>query len=231
MKNRISIFAFLIFSMALAAIVAPSQTTNQAGQTGTTKEPALKLTCTADPDKVSKDGEAPVITVSANVEQKDESPLTYTWSVTGGAKIIGNDSVVTVDATDLRPGFYIVKVKVDDDKKNSALCRATFTVSAGAQPGKTGGDCPTLTLQADPLVIEPGASGTVNLTVVNNGTTNDKATYKWAADRGTISGDGDTVTLDASSLPPGPIRVTVTASIGKCSPNASAVITKKPSGL
>src|SRR5437868_6259913 len=123
-KSRIFMFLAAAVGMTISLLALPAQQTTT--QTGTTKEPVMKVTCGAEPAKITQGQESPVITITATVEQKVESPLTYTWSATAGAKVEGKESVVTVDATDLRPGLYIVRVKVDDDKKNSVICRSTF---------------------------------------------------------------------------------------------------------
>src|SRR4051812_20350238 len=102
-KSRILILIAILAGMTISMIASPAQSTQ------TAKEPAIKATCKAEPDKLTSDMEAPVVTVTATAEQKDENPLTYTWSATGGAKITGEDSVVTIDAAELRPALYIVK--------------------------------------------------------------------------------------------------------------------------
>src|SRR5258708_468286 len=125
-KSRTMMLCLIAVLMGVAMVGVLAQTNNQSG---TKKEPAITVTCKADPDKLTSDMEAPVVTVTATAEQKEENQLTYTWSATGGAKVTGEDAVVTIDAAELRPALYIVKVKVDDDKKNTATGRCTFVIT------------------------------------------------------------------------------------------------------
>jgi hypothetical protein len=220
-KSRILILIAIAAGMTISMIASPAQTGNQ-----TKKEPAITVSCKADPDKLTSDMEAPVVTVTATVEQKEENQLTYTWSATGGAKVTGEDSVVTIDASELRPALYIVKVKVDDDKKNTATGRCTFVITqAEPKPIK---ECPTVSITATPQAIEAGGAPEVSLhAVAGNAGEGAKITYKWSADKGELKGEGETVTLNTASLGPGDIKVSVVGNDGKCSFTSNVTVTKK----
>ena len=219
-KSRIMILLAIAAGMAISMIASP-----QANQTA--KEPAIKVTCTAEPDKISSDMEAPVITVTATAEQKEENPLKYTWSATGGAKITGEESVVTIDAAELRPALYIVKVKVDDDKKNTATGRCTFVITQAEAKPKKDGECPKINITATPQAIEIGAPGEVTLHAVTDAAEGSKITFKWSTDKGELKGEGETVTLNTASLGPGEIKVSVVGSDGKCNFTNNVTVTKK----
>jgi len=220
-KSRIMILLAIAAGMAISMIASPQ--TNQKA-----KEPAIKVTCKAEPDKISSDTEAPVITVTATAEQKEENPLTYTWSVTGGAKITGEDSVVTIDAAELPPALYIVKVKVDDDKKNTATARCTFVINhAEAKPKKDGSECPKVNITATPQAIEINGPIDVTLHAVADAPEGTKITYKWSTDKGELKGEGETVTLSTASLGPGDIKISVVGSDGKCNFTNNVTVTKK----
>src|SRR5882724_3969027 len=224
-KSRITILGLVAVLMAVAMVGVPAQTNNQ---TGAKKEPAITVTCKADPDKLTSDMEAPVVTVTATAEQKEENQLTYTWSATGGAKITGEDAVITIDAAELPPALYIIKVKVDDDKKNTATGRCTFVINQAEAKPKKDGECPTVSITATPQAIEIGAPGDVSLhAVIPNAFEGAKITYKWSTDKGELKGDGETVTLNTASLGPGDIKVSVVGNDGKCNFTNNVTVTKK----
>jgi hypothetical protein len=224
-KSRITILSLVAVLMAVALVGVPAQTNNQ---TGAKKEPAITVSCKADPDKLTSDMEAPVVTVTATPEQKEENQLTYTWSATGGAKITGEDAVVTIDAAELRPALYIIKVKVDDDKKNTATGRCTFVITQAEPKPKKDGECPTVSVTATPQAVEIGAPGEVTLhAVIPNAPEGTKITYKWTTDKGELKGEGETVTLDTVSLGPGDIKISVVGSDGKCNFTNNVTVTKK----
>src|SRR5581483_7159157 len=229
-KRSKATFLILILAGMVTAIVAVPAFSHQ-DPNQEKKDPALTVTCTADPTAAPQGVEGSVITVTTNVEQKVESTLKYTWSVTGGAKITGSDtdSVVTIDTAGLRQGLYIVKVKVDDEHKNTATCRATFSITPG-QPNNTPDnkkDCATATLTATPQIIETGGASNVTLHVTTNFAEASSLKYQWNTDKGKIEGDGDTVTLDTATLDAGMITVKMTVTDGKCAASSITTITKK----
>jgi len=144
--------------------------------------------------------------------------VTYSWSASGGATVSGTGSSVTVDATSLSAGSYTVTETVSDGHNNSATCSVNFTVNEKRN------NCPTVSVTADPRTVDPGTNTRVTFHAVGNDADGDSLTYQWTTDQGTLSGSGDTVTLDTSGLS-GTINVRVTVSDGKCTGSDSASVT------
>jgi len=166
--------------------------------------------CVAAPSGVFKNYGDPVVTIEAfYAKDPDNKPLTYSWSADPNVNIKGNGSKVTVDTTDLALGTYPVKVTVSGFSDHSFVtCTSTFSVVEKL----TGGDCPTVALGADPT--EVGIGSKVTLHVSGPDSDDKSATYKWTADRGKLIGSGDVVTLDTTGLDVGPVKVTVTVTLG-----------------
>jgi outer membrane protein OmpA-like peptidoglycan-associated protein len=132
--------------------------------------------------------------------------LTYAWSGNGGT-VTGKDTAATIDTTNAAPGSYAVTAHVTDPqakKANEASCTANYTIKP--LPPK---NPPTISLSADPTQLVPG--GTVNLS--SNCTSPDGvpvSVANWTSSAGTITGSGNSATLNTAGLPPGPITVNAT---------------------
>ena len=152
--------------------------------------------CSVQPTEVYA-GEPVTITANATNFNPKRS-LNYSWSGTG-VNVSGTTSTGTVDTKGLQPGSYAVKANVTDGKKGMAECTANFTVK---QPRP-----PTITCSANPSTVQP--KGTSQITCDGNSPDGRNLTYSYTTSAGTISGNGNSATLNATDQP-GPITVTGT---------------------
>jgi outer membrane protein OmpA-like peptidoglycan-associated protein len=147
--------------------------------------------------------------ISATVNASNFNPkhtVTYSWSGNGG-QVTGKDTTASIDTTNAAPGNYTVTAHVTDPKakkNNEASCTANYTVKP--LPPK---NPPTMSLSASPNEVVTG--GNVNLSA--NCTSPDNvpvSVANWQATGGTITGSGNSVTLNTSGAPAGPVTVTAT---------------------
>jgi outer membrane protein OmpA-like peptidoglycan-associated protein len=173
----------LVFSWGGAPAVAPS------------------ASCSVQPTEVMV-GEPITANVTANNFNPKHTP-TYSWSGNGG-QVTGKDTTATIDTNNVAPGNYAVTAHVTDPKaktNNEASCTANYTVKP--LPPK---NPPTMSLSASPSELTPG--GTVTLSA--NCTSPDGVPVSvadWTSSAGTVSGTGNTATLNTAGLPPGPVTV------------------------
>ena len=168
--------------------------------------PALTPTaaCSVQPTEVMV-GEP----VTASVTASNFNPkhtVNYAWSGNGG-QVTGKETSATIDTNNVAPGNYTVTAHVTDPKakaNNEASCSANYTVKP--LPPK---NPPTMSMSATPTELTPG--GTVSLTA--NCTSPDGvpvSVANWTSTSGTVTGSGNTATLNTADLPPGPVTVTAT---------------------
>jgi outer membrane protein OmpA-like peptidoglycan-associated protein len=121
--------------------------------------------------------------------------------------VTGKDTTATIDTTNAAPGSYAIVVKVTDSKAskaNEASCTANYTIKP--LPPK---NPPTMSLSANPADLVPG--GTVNLSA--NCSSPDGvpvSVANWTSTVGSVSGTGNSATLNTSGLPAGPVTITAT---------------------
>jgi outer membrane protein OmpA-like peptidoglycan-associated protein len=147
--------------------------------------------------------------VTASVTASNFNPkhtVNYAWSGNGG-QVAGKETSATIDTNNVAPGNYTVTAHVTDPKaktNNEASCSANYTVKP--LPPK---NPPTMSMSANPNELTPG--GTVSLTA--NCTSPDGvpvSVANWTSTAGTVTGSGNTATLNTADLPPGPVTVTAT---------------------
>jgi len=147
--------------------------------------------------------------VSATVTPSNFNPkhtVTYSWTGNGG-QVTGKDTTATIDTNNTAPGTYAVTAHVTDPrikKANEASCTANYTVKP--IPPK---NPPTISLSASPAELVPG--GTVTLSA--NCTSPDGvpvSVANWTSTSGTVTGSGNSATLNTAGLPPGPVTVSAT---------------------
>lgn len=180
--------------------------------------------CTIQPSEVMV-GEPLTANVTAN-NFNPKHTVSYSWSGSGG-KVTGKDTTASIDTTDVAPGNYTVTAKVTDakaKKNNEASCTANYTVKP--LPPK---NPPTMSLSASPSSVVTG--GSVNLTA--NCTSPDGvpvSVANWTASSGTVSGSGNSATLNTSGVQPGSVTVnaTCTDSRGLTAQASSQVSVEKP---
>jgi hypothetical protein len=149
--------------------------------------------------------------------------LKYDWSSTGG-KIEGKDTGATIDTAGAAPGSYTVTARVSDPKMKKggeASCTSNFTVKP-LNP-------PQMSCSASPAAVEAGTSVTITCTC----TSPDNATVtvgNWTATGGSISGSGNSATLNTTGASPGQVTVsaTCTDSRGLTASTTSAVTINNP---
>lgn len=160
--------------------------------------------CSVQPTEVMV-GEPLTATVNAS-NFNPKHTVTYSWSGTGG-KVTGKDTTASIDTNDVAPGAYTVTAHVTDPKgkkANEASCSANYTVKP--LPPK---NPPTMSLSANPTELTPG--GSVNVSA--NCTSPDGvpvSVANWTSTLGSVSGTGNSATLNTSGLPAGPVTITAT---------------------
>jgi hypothetical protein len=161
--------------------------------------------------------------VTATVTPSNFNPkhtLTYNWSSTGG-KASGKDATASIDTNGVAGGSYTVTARVSDPKMKKggeASCTASFTVQ---EPPK---NPPTMSCTASPTSVQAGTSSTITCTC----TSPDNVAVNvsgWTASGGSISGSGNSATLNTTGASPGSITVTATCSDSRgLNSTASAVV-------
>jgi len=132
-------------------------------------------------------------------------PLTYEWTSTCG-KISGKGETASVDTNGTPGGNCTVTVRVLDPKakkNNEATASTNFTVK---EPPK---NPPTVSCSANPASAQAGATVTVSCTCTSPD--NVPVTMgNFTASSGTITGNGNTGTLDTTGASAGTISVNTT---------------------
>ncbi len=147
--------------------------------------------------------------VTATVKVSNFNPkhaLAYIWNpIDGGGKVIGKDAIAQIETTDAAPGNYTIAAHVTDakaKKNNEASCTVDFIVNP---PPK---NPPSISILANPKSVQSGE--TVNLSA--NCTSPDGVPVTvstWKSVAGTVSGNGDSATLNTAGTAPGSIAVSV----------------------
>jgi len=158
--------------------------------------------CSVQPTEVMV-GEPLTATVNAS-NFNPKHTLSYSWSG-NGAQVTGKDTTASVDTKNAAPGSYAITAHVTDPKakKTEATCTANYTVKPLPR------NPPTMSLSANPSELTP--DGAVNVTA--SCTSPDGAPVSvanWTSTQGTVSGSGNSATLNTSGLVPGPVTVTAT---------------------
>jgi outer membrane protein OmpA-like peptidoglycan-associated protein len=162
--------------------------------------------------------------VAATVQTSNFNPkhsLTYNWTANGG-NVSGKDTTATIDTKGVAGGNYTVTARVADpkEKKNGeATCTANYTVK---EPPK---NPPTMSCTASPTSLQTGGTSTITCTCTSpDGVPVNVA--GWSATGGTVSGSGNTGTLNTTSASPGQITVSATCTDSRgLTANSSAQVT------
>lgn len=159
--------------------------------------------CSVQPQEVMVGEPVTVSATGSNFNPKHT--LGYNWSSTGG-KVSGKDNAATIDTTGLAGGSYTATARVSDPKMKKggeASCTANFTVK---EPPK---NPPTMSCTANPTSLQAGG----NVTVTCDCKSPDNVPVSvaaWTASAGTVSGSGNTGTLNTTGAQAGPITVSAT---------------------
>jgi hypothetical protein len=179
--------------------------------------------CSVQPSEVMV-GEPVNATVAAS-NFNPKHPLTYAWTSNGG-KITGNNTTASIDTNGVSGGSYTVTATVTDAKakmNGTASCTANFTVK---EPPK---NPPQISCSASPSSLQAGASATISCTCTSPD--NVPVTVGgWTASGGSISGSGNSATLNTTGASSGPITIgaTCTDSRGLTASTSSTVTVENP---
>src|ERR1017187_5458552 len=185
--------------------------------------PPVSASCTVNPSEVMV-GEPATATAAAS-DFNLKHTLNYTWSSTGG-QITGKDSTASINTNGVAGGGYPVTAHISDPKMRKggeASCMATFAVK---EPPK---DPPQISCSASPSTVQAGTSSIItcactspdNVPVTVGG---------WTSSGGSISGSGNSATLNTTraSARPITIRATCTDSRGLTDSTSSSVTVENP---
>jgi hypothetical protein len=190
---------------------------------GGAPEVPVAASCSVQPAEVMV-GEPVHATVTAS-NFNPKHPLTYTWASNGG-KIEGKDTAATIDTNGVSGGSYTTTATVTDPKakKNgTASCTANFTVK---EPPK---NPPQISCSASPSTVQAGTSATITCTCTSPD--NVPVTVGgWTSSGGSISGSGNSATLNTTGASSGPITIsaTCTDSRGLTASTSSSVTVENP---
>jgi outer membrane protein OmpA-like peptidoglycan-associated protein len=185
---------------------------------------APSASCSVQPGEVMV-GEPLTATVTpSNFNPKHT--VTYAWSGNGG-QVTGKDTTAQIDTTNAAPGSYTVTAHVTDPKaknNNEASCSANYTVRP--LPPK---NAPTMSCSASPSTVQAGASATVTCSCTSPDSV-PVSVAGWTASGGTVSGNGNSATLDTTGASPGSITVgaTCTDSRGLTGQATAQVMVENP---
>lgn len=159
--------------------------------------------CSAQPTEVMVGEPVTVTATSSNFNPKHT--VTYTWASTGG-KVTSKDNAATIDTAGLAGGSYTATARATDarvKKNNEASCSASFTVK---EPPK---NPPTMTCSASPTSLVIGGTATITCDCKSpDGVPVSVA--GWNASSGSISGTGNSGSLNTAGTSAGTITVNAT---------------------
>ncbi|MFZ0798788.1 MAG: hypothetical protein WCA13_06175 [Terriglobales bacterium] len=183
--------------------------------------PLVAAACSIDHNEVMVGEPLHVTVAPSNFNPKHT--LKYDWSSTGG-KIEGKDTGATIDTNGAAPGSYTATATVTDPKakKNGvASCTSNFTVKPQNPP--------QISCSASPSSVQAGTTATITC----NCTSPDNVPVTvggWTASGGSISGSGNSATLNTTGASSGPITIsaTCTDSRGLTASTSSTVTVENP---
>jgi outer membrane protein OmpA-like peptidoglycan-associated protein len=137
----------------------------------------------------------------------DKDPLTYAWSV-NGERLAAAGPQISFGSEGRKPGTYTVTCSVSDGEATGSG-NSTGTVRERVIPNKPPTiDCLTTTMDV--------ASGnTIELRARAEDPDGDKLNYSWSTTSGSVNGNGETATFDASGVKAGSYTVTETVDDGR----------------
>jgi hypothetical protein len=186
--------------------------------------PPVSASCTINPSEVMVGEPATASATASNFNPKHT--LTYSWSSTSG-HITGRDNTASIDTTGLAGGSYTVTAHISDPKTrkgNEASCSATLSVKEAPK------NPPAISCSASPTTVQTGTSSAITCTC----TSPDNAPVTvggWTASGGSISGNGNTATLNTAGASAGPIAVSATCTDSrglKSAPATAQVMVENP---
>jgi outer membrane protein OmpA-like peptidoglycan-associated protein len=175
----------------------------------------VSMACSVSPELIFPGDPITVTATAANLDPKMRA--VYTWS---GDGVTGDGATASVATATLAPGVHTVNGKVSEGKGDRiglkpgeiANCSTSFTVKAFEPP--------TISCSAVPNAIKANESSTVTASGVSP--QNRPLTYSYAAQSGSISGNGATATFSATGAPAGSVEITCNVTDDKGN-NATAI--------
>ncbi|HEX4424464.1 MAG TPA: hypothetical protein VH079_03625 [Terriglobales bacterium] len=161
--------------------------------------------CSVQPSEVNVGEPVTATATASNFNPKHT--LSYTWSGNGG-KVSGKDNTASIDTNGMAGGSYTVSAHITDPKMKKdgeASCTANFTVKELPK------NPPTVSLSASPSSVTVGAPSTITATC-SSPDNMQTSVAGWTASSGTITGNGNTATLDTTGAAPGSATVSATCS-------------------
>ena len=167
--------------------------------------PTPAAACSAQPTEVTE-GE-PVTVTATGTNFNPKHTVTYGWTTNGGKLDKTDAQSARIDTTGVAAGSYTANATISDPKMKkggSATCAANYSVKARPM------NPPQVSCSANPSTIQGGGASTITTTATSpDGAQITGITY--TASAGSISGTGNTATLDAAGLGAGPVTITATA--------------------
>jgi hypothetical protein len=154
------------------------------------------IRCLANPSTVTLGS---LVSVTAVASSPEGRPLTHSFSASSGT-ISGNGNAATLNTSSAVAGAITVTCKVADDQGRTAS--ATTAVTANAPVSAP----PSISCSVNPSTVTLG--GSVAITAVASSPEGRPLTYSWGASSGTISGNGNTATLNTTGAAVGTVTVT-----------------------
>ena len=193
-QNNIRFMTGLVFRVGRMNILPPTVTCS------TAKTPIIQ-------------GETTGIT--ANATDPEGAGLTYSWSASSGAKVVGSGPNVTFESAGLSPGKYSVSVNVSDGKY-SASCSTDVNVLKKNGP-------PTVSCEPTSTSIIVGNSTTVRANATDPD--NDKLTYSWTVNGQSVASTGPSIEFGSAGRQPGNYTITANVSDGEFTRSCSSTVT------
>jgi hypothetical protein len=175
---------------------------------GGAPEPLVTAACSVQPTEVMVGEPVHATVVASNFNPKHA--LTYAWTSSGG-KVDGKDASASIDTNGIgndTPGSYTTTVTatVTDGKakkNNMASCTANFAVKIPPKnpPQISCSASPSTVKAGDPATITCSCTSPDNVPVTVGG---------WTSSSGSISGSGNSGTLNTTGASPGPITISAT---------------------
>jgi outer membrane protein OmpA-like peptidoglycan-associated protein len=138
--------------------------------------------------------------VRANASDRNNDPLTYSWTV-NGEKLAATDPAIVFGSEGRAPGDYTVAVSVSDGE---ASADASGKITVLRKPNVP----PTISCPSAPADVASGQS--VALNAAGNDPDGGSITYSWSSSVGRISGSGNSVAFDSTGVKAGSYSVTAT---------------------
>jgi opacity protein-like surface antigen len=185
--------------------------------------PPVSASCTINPAEVMVGEPATATAAGSNFNPKHT--LNYTWSSTGG-QITGKDSTASINTNGVAGGSYTITAHISDPrmrKGGEASCMATFAVK---EPPK---NPPQISCSANPSMVQAGTSSIITCACTSPDSV-PVTVGGWTSSGGSISGSGNSATLNTTGASSGPItiRTTCTDSRGLAASTSSSVTIENP---